>query len=174
MKLLASLAAIGLLLPACGLAQYTTSVEGTVVDQSGAAIPEARLTLTNVDTGVALQTASNSAGYYRFPDVPPGKYRLRTSKTGFQTVMQESIALESGPSRLPFSAISSQLSTASVDELSSPAASALMIASCGSARASFQLSSSSQRASVTTRPPRMTRCSCRRSAPAIFPSANRR
>src|SRR5439155_1289835 len=69
---------------------------GTVADQTGAAVAEAKLTLTNIDTGVALETLSNSSGTYRFPNVPPGKYKLRVTKPGFQTVIHESIVLESG------------------------------------------------------------------------------
>ncbi|MGH9721724.1 MAG: carboxypeptidase regulatory-like domain-containing protein, partial [Bryobacteraceae bacterium] len=77
-------------------AQFTSSVNGTVADQTGAVVPEVRLALTNVQTGVTIDTACNAAGIYRFPDLPPGRYRLRASKTGFQTVVQENIVLESG------------------------------------------------------------------------------
>src|SRR5436190_364421 len=77
-------------------AQFTSSVQGTVSDQTGSIVPEVRLALSNVDTGVAIETASNEAGIFRFPDLPPGKYRLRATKTGFQTVIQENIVLESG------------------------------------------------------------------------------
>lgn len=77
-------------------AQFTSSVQGTVIDQSGAVVPEVQLALTNVDTGVTITTRSNESGIYRYPDLPPGKYRLRATKTGFQTLVQENIILESG------------------------------------------------------------------------------
>src|SRR5689334_5899747 len=98
-------------------AQFTTSVEGTVADQTGAAVAEARLTLTSIDTGVALETLSNSTGTYRFPNVPPGKYRLRVTKTGFQTMIQENIVLETGrvqsvPISLAVGAISQEVTVA--------------------------------------------------------------
>src|SRR5207245_1467103 len=98
-------------------AQFTTSVEGTVADQTGAAVAEAKLTLTNIDTGVALETLSNSSGTYRFPNVPPGKYKLRVTKPGFQTVIHESIVLESGrvqsvPVSLAVGAISQEITVA--------------------------------------------------------------
>jgi hypothetical protein len=77
-------------------AQFTSSVQGTAVDESGAAVPGVALRLTNNDTGVSLSTVSNEAGIFRYPDLPPGKYTLRASKPGFQTVVQENIALETG------------------------------------------------------------------------------
>src|SRR5437773_4558466 len=77
-------------------AQFTSSVQGTVADPTGSIVPEVRLALSNVDTGVTIETASNEAGIFRFPDLPPGRYRLRATKTGFQTVIQENIVLESG------------------------------------------------------------------------------
>src|ERR1043166_242093 len=77
-------------------AQFTSSVQGTVVDESGAAVPGVELRLTNIDTGVTNTATSNDAGVYRYPDLPPGKYRLRATKTGFQTLVQENITLESG------------------------------------------------------------------------------
>src|SRR5215470_14149418 len=78
------------------LGQFTSSVQGTVLDASGAAVPDVELRLTNVDTGVSNSTRSNEAGIFRYPDLPPGKYTLKATKTGFQTLVQENILLESG------------------------------------------------------------------------------
>src|SRR5947209_12430033 len=78
------------------LAQFTSSVQGTVIDESGAAVPAVELRLSNVETGVTITATSNDSGIFRYPDLPPGKYRLRATKTGFQTLVQENITLESG------------------------------------------------------------------------------
>jgi hypothetical protein len=88
--------AIVALLPSVVLGQYTSSVQGTVVDPTGSSVPDVELRLTNVNTGVTATARSNDAGLFRYPDLPPGKYRLQTTKTGFQTLVQENIILESG------------------------------------------------------------------------------
>jgi hypothetical protein len=95
-------------------AQFTSTVEGDVVDQSQAAIPEVTITLTNVDTRVSNETVTNASGVFRFPNMPPGRYHLRASKTGFQTIIQENIVLESGriqsvPVTLPVGAVTEQI-----------------------------------------------------------------
>lgn len=76
------------------LAQFNSAIEGIVSDASGGVIPDARVVLTNVDTRVAYTTRTNSAGYYRFPALPPGNYKVTASREGFQTVTQENVTLE--------------------------------------------------------------------------------
>src|SRR5262249_11780016 len=95
-------------------AQFTSSARGTVLDQPGSIVPEVRLALTQVETGVTIETASNAAGIFRFPDMPPGRYKLRATKTGFQTVIRENIVLESGRIQsvsitLPLGAVSQEV-----------------------------------------------------------------
>ena len=54
------------------LAQFSSSIEGTVTDSTGAIVASAQVVLTAVDTGVTNSTETNSAGYYRFPSL--GRY----------------------------------------------------------------------------------------------------
>jgi outer membrane receptor protein involved in Fe transport len=76
------------------LAQGGSAVlSGTVVDQSGAAIPAARVTLTNVDTNLTLYAETTTSGLYRFPTVPPGHYSLAAEGKGFQKFQQSGIVL---------------------------------------------------------------------------------
>lgn len=63
----------------------SSSIEGTVADSSGAVVPEANVTLTNMATGVASQTRTNAAGNYSFPSVGLGIYSLEVAKPGFST-----------------------------------------------------------------------------------------
>src|SRR2546426_10872448 len=70
-------------------AQFTSTVQGTATDESGAIVPDVVLRLTNIDTGVVVTTQSNESGLFRFPDLPPGRYQLRASKAGFQVLVQE-------------------------------------------------------------------------------------
>src|SRR5262249_23061658 len=60
------------------------TVTGTVLDPSGAVIGGARVTLTGIDTGVRLSTASNEAGVYRFDAVDLGAYELQVEHPGFR------------------------------------------------------------------------------------------
>ncbi len=59
------------------------SLYGTVKDPTGAVIPGAHITVTNVGTGVSHITVSNSNGNFVFPVLPIGQYRLDVQQTGF-------------------------------------------------------------------------------------------
>lgn len=58
-------------------------VTGTVKDQSGAIIPEARVRLHNPITGHERVTTSDGNGEFRIPDLPSNSYHLDVSKDGF-------------------------------------------------------------------------------------------
>ncbi len=60
-----------------------SSVQGLATDATGAAVPDADVTLTNTRTGVALKGKTDHAGTYSFPSVPLGLYNLNVSKAGF-------------------------------------------------------------------------------------------
>src|SRR5712692_10083780 len=91
---LAVLTGLALLLAVPGYAQFNSAIEGSVSDSSGAVIPDVEVTLSNVDTGVSYKARTSSAGYYRFPALQAGNYKITASKEGFQTVVQENIVLE--------------------------------------------------------------------------------
>lgn len=74
-------------------AQFRSAVEGTVIDPSGGNVADAQVTLVNVDTGVSQKAQTNSAGYYSFPTLPPGKYKITASAKGFASITQENITL---------------------------------------------------------------------------------
>ncbi len=60
------------------------SVTGTVKDPTGAVVPHAQCTLTNMDTNVPMKAVSTSSGAYSFPLVPIGNYSLKVSAAGFK------------------------------------------------------------------------------------------
>jgi Carboxypeptidase regulatory-like domain len=62
----------------------TGIVVGTVTDPSGAAVPEAVVTLTDTATNSERTSTTNATGRYNFPNVPPGNYSLTVSKAGFR------------------------------------------------------------------------------------------
>ncbi|HEU0173502.1 MAG TPA: carboxypeptidase regulatory-like domain-containing protein [Blastocatellia bacterium] len=71
-------------------------LNGTVQDANGAAIVKGVITLRNLDTNHAYTTTSNDAGYYIVPNLPPGRYELTATSTGFGKYIQTGIALTVG------------------------------------------------------------------------------
>jgi len=68
------------------LAQDTTSLRGTVTDPSGANVREATVEILNHATGAVHRTESNPVGFYLFPQLAPGHYRITANAAGFVPV----------------------------------------------------------------------------------------
>lgn len=77
----------------------TATLQGTIRDPEGAVVPEARVTITNVDTGESRVIHTDATGRYVQMFLLPGNYRITVEKTGFQTLRQENIRLEVGQNR---------------------------------------------------------------------------
>src|SRR5262245_26143407 len=82
---LASLATLGP--KAFGQAVYGNIV-GTVVDQSGSAVPNAKVTITDTQRQVAVSTTTNSDGNFTQRGLIAGVYKIRVEVTGFKTAVQ--------------------------------------------------------------------------------------
>ncbi|MEO8372728.1 MAG: TonB-dependent receptor [Candidatus Solibacter sp.] len=74
----------------------TAGIVGTVVDKSGAAVPDAGMTVTNLATGLDYKTATDLNGNYGFTLLPPGRYRVHCEKTGFKSWSIAEVALSIG------------------------------------------------------------------------------
>ena len=61
------------------------SIVGTVTDPSGAAVPNAKVVITNTGTGQATTQATNGSGFYNSGSLVPGNYKLEVSAKGFNT-----------------------------------------------------------------------------------------
>jgi Carboxypeptidase regulatory-like domain len=72
------------------------AVNGYVTDPSKSVIEGAHVTLTNLATGISQETRTDDKGYYRFPLVPVGTYRLVTAADGFRKNTLEGIILSVG------------------------------------------------------------------------------
>jgi hypothetical protein len=94
--LLVMLLSVAGLMPPVAMAQATANVNGVVKDTSGAAIANAQIELTNVNTGVVRKTGTNADGIYEFPSVIPGTYSMEASATGFSSVSQPAVTLQVG------------------------------------------------------------------------------
>ena len=96
MRQLLTSIALGLLIAAVPAAAQTFQAQmtGTVHDASGAVVPGAKLTATNIATGVKFSTVSNGDGVYQFQALPPAEYRLACELKGFKRFEQGPIVLQ--------------------------------------------------------------------------------
>ena len=84
------------LFAAVAFGQSTANIVGTVRDSTEAAVPGARVTAVNVQTGLRLTRESSGDGSYSIPLVPAGQYRLEVEKDGFQRYARSGITLAVG------------------------------------------------------------------------------
>src|SRR5260370_1175446 len=100
--------------PVC--AQFSSSIEGTVTDQSQAGIPGSQVVLTNELTEVTFQPKPSETGFFRITKLPPGSYRLEVRGDGFKTWLQTSLVLEGSQVRTvyPVLAVGEQVSRVEV------------------------------------------------------------
>src|SRR5882762_2493882 len=83
------------LLPLISTAQTTNGlITGVISDSTGAILPDAQISVTNVGTGLTRTTTSNASGDYILPQLPPGVYKLNVSKDGFASVSHDNIQLQ--------------------------------------------------------------------------------
>jgi len=66
-------------------AQTYGEITGHISDPSGAAVPGAKISLTNVATNAVRMAESTASGVYTFPAVAPGLYTVKVEETGFKT-----------------------------------------------------------------------------------------
>jgi Carboxypeptidase regulatory-like domain len=82
---------------AAAFCQLTTAdIVGTVTDSTGAVVPEAAITLTNLATNETRNTVSNNAGDYDFALLPVGHYSILVKVKGFQESITKDLSVEAG------------------------------------------------------------------------------
>lgn len=74
-------------------AQATGRITGRVLDQAGAVLPGATVTVTETGTGVARDTVTNGEGLYTVPALNPGTYSVKAELTGFAPQTKSGIVL---------------------------------------------------------------------------------
>ncbi|HKO95598.1 MAG TPA: TonB-dependent receptor [Pyrinomonadaceae bacterium] len=74
-------------------AQFKAGVQGTVTDEAGGLIPDAKVTLTNTENSSSQETTTSSEGFYRFSGLAPGKYMLTTEKAGYKKSVLEKVTI---------------------------------------------------------------------------------
>ena len=75
---------------------FRGGINGTVTDQTGAALPNVSVVATAVATGVSHTTAVSDAGEFVFQELPVGTYNVVASDSGFQSVKVESVPVSAG------------------------------------------------------------------------------
>ena len=73
---------------------FRGGIQGTVTDASGAAVPNAQITITGVQTGLTRVLTSDSAGNYSVAELPLGTYNVSVSKEGFQTRLARGVSVD--------------------------------------------------------------------------------
>jgi hypothetical protein len=82
------------LFAATAFAQTTASIQGTVSDQSGAAVAGAKVTIHNTAMGIERTTQTTATGSYEIPALPPGIYSVQVQQTGFETQVAKNLVLQ--------------------------------------------------------------------------------
>ena len=92
--LLTILVVLGCFVPLCHAQLNTTaSISGTVTDESGAVIPDAKVTISNEQTHQSVSTQTNANGTFLEPNLAVGTYDVTISKPGFETYYESGVIL---------------------------------------------------------------------------------
>jgi hypothetical protein len=76
------------------------SISGTVTGESGAAMPDVRLSVKEASTGSARTTTSNTTGLYNIADLAPGSYEMTVAASGFTTQLWAPVNVTAGVERV--------------------------------------------------------------------------
>jgi hypothetical protein len=79
---------------ATAVAQSTATVQGTVTDQQGAVVPDAKVVVSNQATGIERTVQTDSEGNYQVAALPAGTYRIEVEAHGFQKQVVTGLNLE--------------------------------------------------------------------------------
>jgi hypothetical protein len=74
-------------------------IEGLVLDQTGATVADAEITITNIETRAARSTRSDRSGIYQFPLLPLGNWRIEAEVPGFKRIVRDGVTLSAGQTK---------------------------------------------------------------------------
>src|SRR5688572_26070891 len=69
-------------------------ISGTIKDQTGAIVPGATVTATNLQTQTPSVVVTDASGFYVFPNLTPGRYSVTAELQGFRKVVNENVQLD--------------------------------------------------------------------------------
>jgi len=90
MAILLGLSLAAFFTPVMGQAVNATLL-GTVTDASGAVVSGAKVTITEMKTGVSRSATTNEDGNYEFPNLPPGQYEVAVERDGFKKSVRSGV-----------------------------------------------------------------------------------
>jgi hypothetical protein len=91
-----TLFALGLTVRVVAQGAGTAEIRGTITDQTGAVVLDAKVVVRSLDTDAERNLATNDAGIYLAPLLQPGRYEVTVTKQGLATVKRENLNLEVG------------------------------------------------------------------------------
>ena len=74
-------------------AQFGSGIQGTILDSSGAVIPNAQVVVTNLSTGVSREVLASETGIFRVLNIGAGDYSVKARKDGFLAAEQSPVEL---------------------------------------------------------------------------------
>ncbi len=80
--------------PAAQAQSFTGSIVGTVKNTNGEVVPNAEITITQIQTNKVITVMTNSEGYYNSPPLPVGDYRVEAKMAGFRRAVRSSLSLQ--------------------------------------------------------------------------------
>jgi hypothetical protein len=98
----------------------SATINGTVVDPTGAIVPKALVVATEADRGIIHSTETDTSGYYRLTGLPPATYDVAVRASGFETVVQKGLAVNVGSITLVDFHLSLATSKATVEVSATP------------------------------------------------------
>ena len=93
---LATLLAVGSLASSASAQALYGGIVGSVTDPQGAVMPGVTVKLTNIGTGLTLDTVTDETGNYVFRNLQPGNYNMTLSLKGFKEMQQSGIVVAAG------------------------------------------------------------------------------
>src|ERR1700738_1534602 len=95
MKGLRSIFVLFTILALCAILAYSQAVNatllGTVTDASGGVVANAKVTISETNTGANRVASTNESGNYSFPNLPPGTYSVTAEQPGFKKITRASV-----------------------------------------------------------------------------------
>src|SRR5664279_4546622 len=85
---------IALLVLSAFAQDYRAKIQGIVTDSSDASVAAAKVTILNVNTGIAASRETGANGAYLFDNVEPGTYSVSAEFTGFSRQQQEGVLVQ--------------------------------------------------------------------------------